>query len=83
MPSYLTIEEAAERLGVDYKTVYRLIRCGEIAAGKIGRVYRILDTDLDAYFSRQKQLMARQTRGLKALEGTRCAACGEESDIVV
>ncbi|HUT61634.1 MAG TPA: helix-turn-helix domain-containing protein [Phycisphaerae bacterium] len=77
MPSYLTIEEVAERLGVDYKTVYRLIRSGEIAAGKIGRVYRILDTDLDAYFARQKQLMARQTRGLKPLEGTRCAACAE------
>jgi len=77
MPSYLTIEEAAERLGVDYKTVYRLIRAGEIPAGKIGRVYRILDADLDAYFERQKQVMARQTRGLKALEGARCGACGE------
>lgn len=78
MPTYLTLEEAAERLGVDYKTVYRLVRTGEIPAGKIGRIYRLREEDLDAYFERQKQQMAEQTRTLKPLEGLRCGACGKQ-----
>ena len=77
MPPYLTVEEAAERLGVDYKTIYRLIRSGEIPAGKIGRVYRILESDLDAYFQKQKDVTARQAgRMPKALAESRCASCG-------
>ena len=52
--SYLSIQEAAEHLGVEYKTVYRLVKQGEIPAGKIGRVFRIRREDLDAYFERQK-----------------------------
>ena len=54
MKSYLSIQEAAENLGVEYKTVYRLVKQGEIPAGKIGRVFRIRREDLDAYFERQK-----------------------------
>lgn len=74
---YLTLEEAAERLGVEYKTIYRLVRTGEIPAGKVGRIYRIYEGDLDAYFERQKQLVSRQAErsGLTALEGRRCGAC--------
>jgi len=77
MADYLTLEQAAERLGVEYKTVYRLVRSGVIPAGKIGRIYRIRDEDLEAYFERQKLLVADQAKrtGLPALEGLRCGAC--------
>ena len=76
MSGFLTLEEAAERLGVEYKTVYRLVRSGDIPAGKVGRIYRIRDEDLEGYFERQKRLLARETSrsGLTALEGRRCAA---------
>lgn len=54
MEKLLTLEEAAEVLGVDYKTVYRLVRAGELPAGKVGRVYRVAPEDLQAYFESTK-----------------------------
>jgi excisionase family DNA binding protein len=78
MSEFLTMEEAAERLGVDYKTVYRLVRTGELPAGKIGRIYRIRTVDLDGYFERQKQLVADQGRKLVPVAGIQCGACGRE-----
>ena len=78
MADYLTLEEAADRLGVEYKTIYRLVRGGEIPAGKIGRIYRVRAEDLDAYFEKQKERVATEAkRGLTALEGLRCGACGK------
>ena len=77
MSGYLTLAEAAQRLGVEYKTVYWLVRNGELPAGKVGRVYRIRQEDLDTYFERQKQLIAEKARGLTPLEGLRCGACGK------
>jgi excisionase family DNA binding protein len=78
MSGYLSLEEAAKRLGVEYKTVYFLVRSGEIPAGRIGRVYRIREEDLEAYFECQKELVAGQARrpGARAEEGPRCCSCG-------
>ncbi len=78
MGKFLTVEEAADRLGVEYKTIYRLVRAGDIPAGKVGRIYRIREEDLDEYFERQKEQLAVQTRrtGLTSGEGRRCGACG-------
>ena len=55
MKAFVSIKEAAEYLGVEYKTVYRLVKAGDIPAGKIGGVYRIKKDDLDEYFEQQKQ----------------------------
>lgn len=44
-----TVEEAAERLKLHPKTVLRLIRNGKLRATKIGKSYRILRSDLDAF----------------------------------
>lgn len=52
---FLSIKDAAAYLGVDYKTVYRLVRSGDLPAGKIGGVYRIRHEDLERFFERQKQ----------------------------
>jgi len=72
------MEEAAEKLGVEYKTLYRLVRSGELPAGKIGRIYRIREEDLEAYFDKQKRHVVEQAQrsGLTALEGLMCGACG-------
>lgn len=83
MADYLTLEEAAERLGVEYKTVYRLVRQGELAAGRVGRLYRIREDDLEAYFERQKRLVESRSRRdgavgtATAAIGFECAACGQ------
>lgn len=52
-PPLLSLKEVAERLGVEYKTVYRLVRRGELAAAKIGHVYRLRASDVDAYIEQQ------------------------------
>lgn len=54
MRAFLSIQEAANVLGVQYKTVYRLIREGVLPAARIRRVYRIKYDDLLAYFEAQK-----------------------------
>ena len=64
---YFSIEDAAERLSVDYKTIYRLVRSGEIPAARIGRVYRIKGSDLDKFFERSKAVQM----------GVVCSSCGE------
>ena len=37
LPPVITVEQAAEFLGVDVKTVYSAIRAGDLPAGKLGR----------------------------------------------
>ncbi len=44
-----TVERAAERLGVHAKTVLRFIHDGRLRATRIGKAYRILRSDLDAF----------------------------------
>lgn len=53
MGPFLSIQDAADYLGVDYKTVYRLVRAGKLPAGKFGGMYRIRREDLEAYFQAQ------------------------------
>ncbi len=64
---FLSIEDAAKLLDVDYKTIYKLVRSGEIPAARIGRVYRIKRADFDEFFERSKA----------AVQGVECASCGE------
>lgn len=71
MDKLITLEEAAEVLGVDYKTVYRLVRSGVLPAGKVGRVYRIAPDDLKAYFESTKPQRP------VALRDLRCCVTGK------
>ena len=63
---FMTLEDVAELLGVNYQLIYRLVRSGELPAIRLGRVYRVTKEDLNAYLSAQKT-----ARG-----GVACAACG-------
>lgn len=58
----LTVEEAADHLKVDSKTVYRLINDKELKAAAIGRVYRIDLRDLEEFLQRSKLKVAKQPR---------------------
>lgn len=42
-----SITEAADLLGLDYHVVFREVRAGRIAAGKIGKQWRISRGELD------------------------------------
>lgn len=44
-----TVEDSAARLRVHPKTVLRFIRDGKLRATRVGRAYRILDTDFAAF----------------------------------
>jgi excisionase family DNA binding protein len=62
---FMTLEDVAEMLGVNYQLIYRLVRAGELPAIRLGRVYRVTQEDLNTYLQNQK------TSG-----GATCEACG-------
>ncbi len=49
----LTAAEVAEHLRVSTMTIYRLIRRGELPAVRVGRNYRVRQSDLEAYLADQ------------------------------
>jgi excisionase family DNA binding protein len=58
---WLTIEEVAERMRVNEKTVRNWIASGELPAFPIGkRGYRISETDLRNFVEARKQRLQRQ-----------------------
>ena len=46
---YLTLHEAAERLGVHYMTAYRYVRLGVLPAEKAGGSWRVREADVKAF----------------------------------
>lgn len=46
---WLTVTEVAQRLGVDTMTVRRRIKSKKLRARREGKVYRILESDLEQY----------------------------------
>ena len=49
----LTIKDAAERMSVSEKTVYRMINWGNLNRVKIGGATRISEDELNAYMEQQ------------------------------
>jgi len=78
MEKLLSIEQVAEILGLEYKTIYRLIRNGGLPAARVGRVYRVYKADLEAFLEQQKQVVHEQATGKKlpAQREVRCGSCG-------
>lgn len=52
---FLTIEEAAKRLNLNYKTVFRYIHSKKLEATKIGR-WRIREKELEDFIKRSSNL---------------------------
>jgi len=48
---FLTVQEVADMLRVSSMTVYRLIKAGDLAAVRVGRSFRVRDTDVDGYLA--------------------------------
>ncbi|MEO8115261.1 MAG: helix-turn-helix domain-containing protein [Phenylobacterium sp.] len=46
---FYTVEHAAQRLKLHVKTVLRFVRDGRLRAAKVGKQYRILRSDLEAF----------------------------------
>ncbi len=53
---WLSTDEAAQRLGIATRTLYRFINEGEIPAYRMGRVYRLKAADVDDYLERHRIL---------------------------
>ncbi len=51
-PQLLTVQEVADAMRVSNMTVYRLIKAGELVATRVGRNYRIFESDVAAYLAR-------------------------------
>jgi excisionase family DNA binding protein len=47
----LTVGEVATVMRVSNMTVYRLIKSGELRAVRVGKAYRLLEDDVDAYLA--------------------------------
>ena len=54
MQAFLTTEEVLSYLKTTPRTIYRLIRSGELPAVRIGRQWRFRRTDLDQWVERQR-----------------------------
>ena len=51
MSRILTVEEAARKLQMSTKVVREYLRVGKLPGRKIGRAWRILESDLESYVS--------------------------------
>lgn len=47
----MTVAEVATLMRVSTMTVYRLIKAGELPAVRVGKSYRIRESDVDAYLN--------------------------------
>jgi excisionase family DNA binding protein len=56
LESCLTTDEVLAYLKVTPRTIYRLIRSGELPAMRVGRQWRFRRADLDAWLARQAHL---------------------------
>ncbi|MDI7253385.1 MAG: helix-turn-helix domain-containing protein [Actinomycetota bacterium] len=52
---FLTVAEVAEMMRVSKMTVYRLVKSGQIPAIRVGKNYRIKESDVNEYLSRGTQ----------------------------
>ena len=54
LTTWLGTPEAAERLGITQRTLYRLIDEGQIPAYKMGRVLRVKESDLEVFLDQSR-----------------------------
>lgn len=51
----LTVEQVAKRLKYSKMTVYRYIKAGKMTSYKIGKEYRIKESDLEKFLEDRKE----------------------------
>lgn len=50
----MSTQEAARRLGITTRTLYRFVDEGALPAYKMGRVFRLQQADVDAFIERSR-----------------------------
>lgn len=58
----LTVQEAADHLGVHYMTAYKYVRTGKLPATRSGSEWRIREDDLKSFATRSKPTSGRSSR---------------------
>jgi excisionase family DNA binding protein len=59
----LTVNEVADILRVSNMTVYRLVKSGQIPAIRVGKNYRIKESDVNDYLERGTQKIKKPDSG--------------------
>jgi excisionase family DNA binding protein len=72
MSRILTVEQAADKLQMSSKIVREYLRVGKLPGRKIGRAWRVLESDLEAYVGGYSQ---------RPPQGERVSALGLCADI--
>jgi excisionase family DNA binding protein len=49
---FLTVQEVAQLMRVSTMTVYRLIKAGELRAARVGRSFRLRESEVETYLQR-------------------------------
>jgi excisionase family DNA binding protein len=71
-PAYLRIADAARFLGVNPRTIYRRVWSGELPAARVGGLYFIRKTDLEALLNKPSKAEADRPEPEGALRCGRC-----------
>lgn len=58
LSKFLTVQEVAKMFRMNALTVYEYVRDGKLPAVKIGRSYRILESDLDGFITANRTSMS-------------------------
>lgn len=61
LPNILTLSEVAGLLRVSHQTIYNMIRDGRIKGYKVGREWRFLKSEIDAYMMIKKPILSLET----------------------
>jgi len=56
----MTVQDVAEYLNIDPKTVYRMVNRGDLPGFKVGGSWRFKRDDLDAWIAKQKEAAAKK-----------------------
>lgn len=56
----ITVQDVAEYLNIDPKTVYRMVNRGDLSGFKVGSSWRFKRDDLDAWIAKQQEVAAKK-----------------------
>jgi excisionase family DNA binding protein len=60
---YITVHEAAEILNIHPRTVTKFLTAGQLRGAKMGRIWRLDEKDVRAFFENTKEKTAEAIRG--------------------
>ncbi len=55
----LDVKQIQERLGISERTIFRLLKNGELTGFKVGRTWRFEESDLQGFIQRQREKISK------------------------